>query len=121
VAAAALGGASQTLAAATVATADAEFGATTAIHPNAAPVITPGLVLPARRIAQLPLELHSAPGIDAAILLTIMGRLAGDMARTSFGILSRQSRSMPPPIRRRAKAVAKVIDLGFIRLGNPSG
>jgi hypothetical protein len=90
-AAVALGGASQTLAASAIAAADAKFGATTAIHPNATPVITPGLVLPASRAAQLSMKLHAAPGVDAAIPVAVIGRLAGDMTRASFGILNRQS------------------------------
>jgi hypothetical protein len=95
VATAALGGASQTLATATVTATDAEFGATTAIHPNTVPVITPGLIFPARRVAQLPLELHTAPSIDAAVLVAVMGGLADDMTRASFGILNRQSSECP--------------------------
>jgi hypothetical protein len=91
VTAAALGRASQTLAAAAIAAADAKFGATTAIHPNAAPVITPGLVFPARRAAQLSMKLHAAPGVDATKLVAVIDRLAGDMTRASFGILNRQS------------------------------
>jgi len=87
----ALGGASQPLAAATVAATDAEFGAATAIHPNPVPIVTPGLVFSARRVAQLPLELYAAPGVDATKLVAVMDRLAGDMTRASFGILGRHS------------------------------
>jgi len=89
---AALGGASQPLPTSAIATADAKFSAATAIHPDAAPVITPGLVFPASCIAQLPLELYSTPGVDAAILVAVMGRLAGDMTRASFSVLHRESR-----------------------------
>jgi len=87
----AVGGAGQPLTPPTVVAADAKFSAATAIHPDAVAVITPGLVFPASRIAQLPLELHSAPGVDATKLLAIMRRLTGDMARAGFGILNRQS------------------------------
>ena len=51
----------------------------------------PGLVLPASRAAQLSMKLHAAPGVDAAIPVAVIGRLAGDMTRASFGILNRQS------------------------------
>jgi hypothetical protein len=91
----ALGGASQPLAAATVAATDAEFGAATAIHPNPVSVVTPGLVLPAWRVAQLPLEPHAAPSVDAAMLTTVMGRLADDLTRARFGIPNRQSSECP--------------------------
>jgi hypothetical protein len=95
VATAALGGTSQTLVAATVAVTDAEFSATTAIHPNPISVVTPGLVLPAWRVAQLPLEPHAAPSVDAAMLTTVMGRLADDLTRARFGVPNRQSSECP--------------------------